>query len=126
MPLHRPQPRAFFGNASRRGHAGLVRRLTRVGRAKPFSDLVLEIGAIEKTPRVEKRSLDPANQIRAALTPSMWRVYFDADAKVHGGCRKRWIPFRDHAITPPVQGDRVRLIEDGDERNAAERRKVSE
>src|SRR5262249_43743347 len=69
---------------------------------------------------LKKEFFHPADEIfdAAFLLRPIGPAHVDADAEIEGHTSKRRIPFGHHPVAPPLQRDRLRPIENSDERNA--------
>jgi hypothetical protein len=103
------------------GTPGRARRSDGIRLGEPVAQLPLEIGTIQKAPLFKEGALHPPDEIlnAAFLLGPVRPAHLDADSQIERHAGKRRIPFRDDAIAAPLERDRLRPIEHGDQRNAA-------
>ncbi len=124
--LQRPQPGPLVLEPDGGNHVRGSRGSFGIDLGPPFHELRLQIGVVQKAALFEERSFDPAHQVfdRSFLTWALGPADLDPNPQIERDTSEQWIPFRDPSAPVPFQRDRLGAIEDGEQRNAADRGEV--
>jgi hypothetical protein len=116
----RPQPGPLLGQAGDRDHARRPIGPLRVPAGQPLRELGLKVGPVVEAAAAEETALDPADEIlHGALLLSRPRpAQLGGEAVVEGDLAEDRVP--DDQVALAAEDDRLGIIPDSDQRDAAE------
>ncbi|MFO0743392.1 MAG: hypothetical protein U0270_46420 [Labilithrix sp.] len=117
----RTKASALSCEADARNNAGRSRRAHGIDVNVPLGELLREVVIVKEAPLLEEGAIDPLHEIfdGALLLTARGPTDFDADAHREHRLREGRVVFDDDSVSPRLH-DRLRLLKDSDERNAAE------